>query len=234
MLRNFVGPFALAFAWLVSSRAAAQASHSQASAPPPPAFQPVLYRAWQPGEPLPPTPRTPDAPTVNLIPGPEYRRRPHQVDFGLATLPFECLADRHACGSSLQFASLAWRGFPHFAWALAGARTDLRAGDRFYLGAGARVYAYERGVLDPFLELTLGGEVSTEAEGVALAGEVRFGLGIHLVEHLQLAPTLAFRHSEHRVGVCRSALAVCEPWSHQRTYWVALGLSVAAVWGRPQ
>jgi len=200
---------------------------------PDPGFQPVLYRPWVAGESLPAPPEAAEAPPARLVPGPEYARRPYQFAAGVAALPFECLASRHACGSSAQFLRLGWRTTPHFAWVLAGERTDLTVGDRYYVAAGARVFAYERGVIDPFLELTVGGEASTEAEGVALAGEVVFGVGITLVEHLVLAPTLAFRHSEHRVGVCRSTLAACDPWAHDRTYWIALGLSVGTVWGSP-
>lgn len=211
----------------------ARATETDTPTPPEPDFQPVLYLPWAAGESLPASAEAADAPPARLVPGPEYARRPYQVAAGVAALPFECLASRRACGSSAQFLRVGWRTTPHFAWALAGERTHLTTGDRYYVAAGARVFAYERGALDPFLELTVGGEASTEAEGVALAGEVVFGLGITLVEHLVLAPTLAFRHSEHRVGVCRSTLAACDPWSHDRTYWIALGLSVGAVWGSP-
>lgn len=218
---------------LVLAATTARATDSEALEPPAPGFQPVLYRPWVAGETLPAPREAPDAPPARLVPGPEYARRPYQLAAGIATLPFECLASRRACGSSAQFLSLSWRTAPHFAWALAGDRTHVTAGDRYYLALGARVFAYERGVLDPFLELNLGGEVSTEAEGVALAGQVVFGLGLFLAEHLALTPTLAFRHSEHRVGVCRSTLTACDPWSQERTYWFALGLSVSAVWGPP-
>lgn len=219
---------------LVLATITARAADPEAPAPPVPAFQPVLYRPWAPGESVPAASEAPEAPPAQLVPGPEYARRPYQVSAGFATLPLECLASRHSCGSNAQFASLAWRSTPHFAWVLAGERTQLTAGDRYYLGLGARVFAYERGTVDPFLELSVGGEVSTEAEGIALASEVVFGVGVYLVEHLALAPTLEFRHSEHRVGVCRSTLAACDPWSRDRTYWVALGLSVSAVWGPPE
>lgn len=211
----------------------ARATESEVPTPPAPDFQPVLYQPWRPGEPLPPAREPAETPPARLVPGPDYARRPYHAAAGVAALPFECLASRRACGSSAQFVRLAWRTTPHFAWALAGERTGLTTGDRYYLALGAKVFAYEHGVLDPFLELTLGGEASTETEGVALAEEVVFGVGVLVVEHLVLAPTLAFRHSEHRIGVCRSTLAACDPWSHDRTYWIALGLSVGGVWGSP-
>ncbi len=228
MLRGSLFAFAPMFA-----ASMAGAAEPQAAEPPRPSFEPVLYRPWVAGESLPTPPESADAAPARLVPGPEYARRPYQVSAGIALLPFECLASRRACGSTAQSVSFGWRTTPHFAWALAADRTQLTAGNRYYLALGARVFAYERGPLDPFLELNLGGEVATEAEGVALAGEIVFGLGLTLVEHLMLAPTLAFRHSEHRLGVCRSALATCDPWSHDRTYWIALGLGVGAVWGPP-
>lgn len=199
-----------------------------------PAFQPVPYRPWSPGDPLPdPTP-PPDVPPARLVPGPEHARRPFEVGVGFATLPFECLADPHACGSSSALVGFQWRSFPHFAWTLAGERTALVSGQSYYLGAGARVFAYERGAVDPFLELNLGGELTSEAQGVAFAGNVVFGVAIYLFDHLQLAPILEFRHSERGWGVCRSTLYACDRWSEDHTHWAALGLSVAAMWGPPE
>lgn len=232
MARGFLFALVVVLASVLAT-SALRATESQAPEPPVPGFRPVLYRPWVAGESVPAPREAAPAPPARLVPGPEYARRPYQVAAGVAALPFECLASRRACGSSTQFVSLAWRTTPHFAWALAGDRAQLIAGNRYYVALGARVFAYERGALDPFLELSLGGEVSTEAEGVALAGQVAFGLGIHLAEHLALAPTLAFRHSEHQVGVCRATLAACHPWSQDRTYWIALGLSIGAVWGPP-
>lgn len=200
-------------------------------APASPDFRPVLYRPWLPGESVPAPYEAPEVPAAELVPGPDFARRPYQASAGVAALPLECLASRRACGSNAEFVSLAWRATPHFAWVLAAERTQLVVGDRYYLALGARVFAYERGAVDPYLELTLGGEAATEAEGIALAGEVVFGVGITLVEQLTLTPTLELRHSEHRLGVCRSALAACDPWSRERTYWVAFGLSIAAAWG---
>src|SRR5262245_14689144 len=110
-------PAALGF-WLAASVAAttrAEAPDPDADAdaapPPPPAFQPVLYRPWVPGEPLPEPPSSAEAPPAKLVPGPEYARRPYHLGVGFATLPFECLASEHACGSGAQFASLGWRVF---------------------------------------------------------------------------------------------------------------------------
>ena len=234
MPRDFLAALVLALATSLPATTRAQAPDPDSAPPPAPAFQPVLYRPWVPGEPLPEPPSTAEAPRTTLVPGPDYARRPYLLAVGVATLPFECLASEHACGSSAQFASLGWRGFPHFAWTLALERTDLRAGDRYYVALGARVFAYERGALDPFLELNLGGETATEAAGVALAGEVVFGLGVHLLEHLLLSPVLKFRHSEHRIGVCRSTLEACDPWSNERTYWIALGLTIWGAWGPPE
>jgi len=234
MPRDFLAALALALATSLPATTRAQAPDPDGAPPPPPAFQPVLYRPWVPGEPLPEPSGAAEAPRASLVPGPEYARLPYQFDVGVATLPFECLASEHACGSTAQFASLGWRGFPHFAWTLALERTDLRAGDRYYVALGARVFAYEKGALDPFLELNLGGEVATEAAGVALAGEVVFGLGVHLLDHLMLSPVVKLRHSEHGVGVCRSSLEACDPWTHERTYWIALGLAVGGTWGPPE
>lgn len=216
---------------LATITATSRATSADAPPPPAPAFRPVLYRPWVPGESVPGPRETLHEPPAQLVPGPEYARRPYLAGVSIAMLPFECLASRQACGPSAQSASLAWRSYPHFAWTLAGERTDLASGDRHYFALGARVFAHERGVLDPFLELNLGGEVSAKAGGIALAGEVVFGLGVYLIEHFMLAPTLEFRHSEHRVGVCRSSLAACDPWLRERTYSVALGLGVSAVWG---
>ena len=234
MPRVFLAVLVLALAASAPATTRAQAPDPEAAPPPAPAFQPVLYRPWVPGEPLPEPPQASEAPPAKLAPGPEYARRPYHVAVGFATLPFECLASEHACGSGAQFASLGWRGFPHFAWTLALERTDLRAGDRYYAALGARAFAYERGALDPFLELNLGGEVATEAAGVAFAGEVVFGLGVHLLDHLLVTPVLKFHHSEHRIGVCRSTLEACDPWTNERTYWIALGLTVGGTWGPPE
>src|SRR6187402_628021 len=151
MLRYFLAALVLGLATSLAASTRAEAPDRDPAPPPPPAFQPVLYRPWVPGEPLPEPPSAAEAPRAKLVPGPEYSRRPYQLSVGIATLPFECLASKHACGSSAQFASLGWRGFPHFAWTLALERTDLRAGDRYYVALGARVFAYERGTLDPFL-----------------------------------------------------------------------------------
>lgn len=234
MPRVFLAALVLTLAISLPATSRAQAPDPEPTPPPPPAFQPVLYRPWVPGEALPEPPSPAEAPRASLVPGPEHARRPYSFGVGFATLPFECLASEHACGSGAQFASLAWRIVPHFAWTVALERTDLRAGDRYYAALGARVFAYEQGALDPFLELNLGGEVATEAAGVAFAGEVVFGVGVHLLEHLLVSPLLKFRHSEHHIGVCRSTLEACDPWSNERTYWIAVGLTIGAAWGPPE
>jgi len=225
---------------LAAALAATTAAAADPPAPPaaphgePPAFQPISYRPFSPGDSLPdPTP-PPDMPPARLVPEPEHARRPFQAGFGFATLPFECLSGPRACGSSSALVGIQWRSFPHYAWTLAGERTALVSGDSYYLGAGARVFAYERGTIDPFLELNLGGEVTTEAQGVAFAGNVVFGLALYLFDHLQLAPLLEFRHSERGWGACHSSAYACNHWSQGHTNWVALGLSVEAMWGPPE
>ena len=67
-----------------------------------------------------------------------------------------------------------WRSFPHFAWTLASERTALVSGDSYYLGAGARVFAYERGAIDPFLELNLGGEARWQSGSADLDPALNF------------------------------------------------------------
>lgn len=233
MLR--VTPYPLALI-LAATTAIAADPPAPSAAPPsePSAFQPIAYRPFSPGDPLPdPTP-PPDVPPALLVPGPEYARRPFQAGFGFATLPFECLANHRACGSSSALVGFQWRSVPHFAWTFAGERTALVSGDTYYLGAGARVYAYERGGFDPFLELNLGGEVTTRVEGVAFAGNVVFGLALYLFDQLQLAPLLEFRHSERAWGVCHSTLYACDRWSEGHTNWIAFGLSISAMWGPPE
>lgn len=200
-----------------------------------PSFTPTPYQPWHPGEALPrsaPAQST-DSRQQPVLPSPELPRRPLELGLGAATFPFECAAASSACSGHAVFAHLHWRSFPHFAWVTRAKHTRLPGIDRHYLGLGARVFAFDSGRLDPYLELNLGGAYESNARGLALASEIVFGLNIVAFDHVSLGPFVELDYSERRAGVCRAHSYECGRWSRAPARQVAAGFSVEVAFGPP-
>jgi hypothetical protein len=230
---------ALCLAWGCVARAASAqtAEPSESAAPASP--EPPPYNAWQSDAPhaLPP-PIVLGAPPAPELPAPEYSRRPFELTpellLGFANCSDGSADDSRCSGLSAGVGAggtLLWRVSPYFA--VGGtlsevsfgfhpaAETGLQrasASGSFY-GLLGRVYFMDHGVVEPYLELGLGGgSIRTrarEADAVqydeaATGGALRVGGAVEffLSRHLRLGP--AFDWTTFNVGhVQRCSASAC-------------------------
>ncbi len=189
------------------------------------------YQAWHEGDALLSPRQEPNDTPGPLLPGKSYDRRPFQLYLGGAMLPIACFRAQAWCGGSSVFAGFAHRLVPHFAWTFGAEYTRARPDDVVYAFAGARVFALESGRVDPYAELNLGAEHWSRPGRINLAGEIAFGVAIHVFEHLELGPVVKFRQGETRLGVCR--WDACNTRSAIGERWLAAGLSLLVPLGAP-
>jgi hypothetical protein len=222
-----IGVLCLACCGVARSAAAqsAEPSESQPPAPPP-------YSAWQSDAPhAPPPPIVLGAPPAPELPAQEYARRPVELTpellLGFASCSDGSTDDSRCSGLSAGVGAggtLLWRVSPYFAFGGTvsdvsfgfhpAAATGLRqasASGLFY-GLLGRVYFMDHGLVEPYLELGLGGgsirTSAREADDVqydeaATGGALRVGgaLEFFLSRHLRLGP--AFDWTTFDVGHLR-------------------------------
>lgn len=190
------------------------------------------YHPWKPDEPLPLASLPPEDTNMPAREGPTRARRPLQLGAGVGVLPLECVPDDVPCTSHSGFIGLAWRLFPHFAWTLGAERSRIAEQAIHYMSVGARVFALDAGNWDPYLELNLGGEHWGSVPGINLAGEVGFGVAVHVSEKLRVASALKLRHGVHQLSTCAAYRHACH-WSAVGERWLAAGLQFEVVFGPP-
>jgi len=207
---------ALCLAWCcVVLRASAQSAEARESSPP----APPPYGAWQSDAPhAPPPPIVLGAAPAPELPAAEYARRPFELApeliLGFASCSDGSTDDSRCSGLSAGVGvggTLLWRVSPYFAFggtlsdvsfgfhpAAATGLQHTTASGQFY-GLLARVYFMDHGLVEPYLELGLGGgsirTSAREADDVqydeaATGGALRVGgaLEFFLSRHLRLGP----------------------------------------------
>lgn len=236
---------AILVAAALSAPAGPDASSSSVTAPvpaDPTSYQPPLpYRAWTVERYPHPTYDLADRAPMPLGEEPELARRMLEFSPDLGVAIPSCGDSGSSCARLLGGAEAGltalYRISPYFAFGL-GARLDAFSlaqeesseslrGNTTFFGVVARVYGYESGLLDPYLELALGGgALSTESERhgrrssdrveFAPAARVAAGLDFALNPWLRLGPTLAFaRYAPGAAMHCTSE--VCSSLSPSRS-----------------
>lgn len=223
---RFTAPACLLAASLLPSAAlgarTADASASSFAAP----AEPAPYAPYRGEGIAPPGPASSAAYPAPLPEEPEYTRRSVEIVLDLGLGVPHCASGEdsdYRCsgvggGLSLGLTAL-WRVTPMFAWGgtleVAGFRnepedpdyTDARAGAVF-LGITGRVYFYEEGRFEPFVELGLGGgalgtrqdeptatgPTGYEETGAGPAMRGGIGFDFHLSRTLRLGPALSVTH----------------------------------------
>ncbi|HEY1532954.1 MAG TPA: hypothetical protein VGF76_03020 [Polyangiaceae bacterium] len=209
-----IGALSLAWCWVARGASAQTAEPSESAAPAPPP-----YSAWQSEAPHAPPPAivldTPPAPELPIA---EYSRRPFELTpellLGFASCSDGSTDDSRCSGLSAGVGlggTLLWRVSPYFAFG--GTLSDVSFGFRpapasglqhtsasgLFYGLLGRVYFMDHGLVEPYLELGLGGgsmrTSAREADDVqyneaATGGALRVGgaLEFFLSRHLRLGP----------------------------------------------
>lgn len=193
----------------------------------------LSYRPWQHGESLPNSRLPAEDATQPLLPGPAHARRRFELGAGLGGFPGHCLADRPGCAGHSAFARFGWRWVPRFSWSVQFERTSIAQHGIVALLVGARIFTFDTGRVDPYLELGLGIEHWDRIAGINLAGELGAGLNVYVLEYLKLGPVLKLRHGEHWVGTCNRRYRDCHAWSAVGERWLTAGLSMELPLGAP-
>jgi len=220
---------ALCLAWCCVARTASAQSADPREPEPP---EPPPYSAWQSDAPhAPPPPIALGAPPAPELPAAEYSRRPFELTpellLGFANCSDGSADDTRCSGLSAGLGvggTLLWRVSPYFAFGGTvseasfgfhpAAQTGLQhtsASGSFYALLG-RVYFMDHGLVEPYLELGLGGgsirTSALEADAVqydeaATGGALRIGGAVEffLSRHLRLGP--AFDWTTFNVGHVR-------------------------------
>jgi hypothetical protein len=178
----------------------------------------------------PPPPIVLGAPPAPELPAPEYSRRPFEITPELALGLPSCAdgsTDNERCAGMAAGlgagGTLLWRPTPYFG--LGGTFSTLRFGfhpgqssglsesraSGHFVGVLGRLYFFERGVVEPYLELGLGsGSIETQASEAGQAYDERAagiafrtggGLEFYLGRHVRLGP--AFDWTTFNVGRVR-------------------------------
>ena len=247
--------------WLLAASMAPAALDPPVEAEHEPAA-PLPYEPWPGRHHPPPERRLLDGGPAPLGDEPELARRPLELVAGLGVSRPACDGgDRWVCqgpslGSEIAVAGL-FRATPYFAAGMSltasgglpggGARRDGFSGNAWFLGATGRVYLFESGLGDPYLELSLGVAslgASLENDGVRQreraflvpSARVAAGYDFVLSSFVRVGPSLSWA----RYAVGSTDYCVAGRCEHRRADASALplgatilGLRITYVSGEP-